>query len=72
MGSLHPNLRVVLIGGTSHVGKSTASELLAGTLGWAHVSTDSLARHPGRPWKPAPEKVPITWQSTTWACRSTS
>ena len=31
---------------------------MAVTLGWACVSTDALARHPGRPWKPAPEKVP--------------
>ena len=34
------------------------SESLAATLGWSHVSTDTLARHSGRPWKPAPEKVP--------------
>lgn len=53
-----PGLRVILIGGSSHVGKSTVSETLAAALGWDHVSTDSLARHPGRPWKPAPEKVP--------------
>ena len=33
------------------------SESLAATLDWEYVSTDSLARHPGRPWKPAPEKV---------------
>ena len=26
-------------------------------MGWDRVSTDSLARHPGRPWRPAPEKV---------------
>ena len=58
MINLDPNLRVVLIGGTSHVGKSTLSESLAEALGWEHVSTDSLARHPGRPWKPVPEKVP--------------
>jgi len=51
-------LRVILIGGTSHVGKSTVSEALAAVLGWDCLSTDSLARHPGRPWKPAPEKVP--------------
>ena len=57
-GDLHPDLRVILIGGTSHVGKSTVSELLAVSLGREHLSTDSLARHPGRPWKPAPEKVP--------------
>ncbi len=49
---------MILIGGTSHVGKSTVSESLAAALGWDYLSTDSLARHPGRPWKPAPEKVP--------------
>ena len=59
MGKLRPDLKVILIGGTSHVGKSAVSESLAARLGWAHVSTDSLARHPGRPWKPAPEKVPV-------------
>ncbi len=52
------SLRAVLIGGSSHVGKSTLSESLAARLGWERISTDSLARHPGRPWKPAPEKVP--------------
>ena len=58
IGNLSPDLKVILIGGSSHVGKSTVSESLAAVLGWDHVSTDSLARHPGRPWKPAPEKVP--------------
>ena len=58
MSNLQPGLRVILIGGTSHVGKSTVSEALAAALGWEHLSTDSLARHPGRPWKPASEKVP--------------
>ena len=58
IGNLSPDLRVILIGGSSHVGKSTVSESLAAALGWDHVSTDSLARHPGRPWKPATEKVP--------------
>jgi 2-phosphoglycerate kinase len=41
---------VVLIGGTSHVGKSTVAAALADVLGWRYVSTDRLARHPGRPW----------------------
>ena len=58
MDNLNPGLRVVLIGGTSHVGKSALSESLAEALGWDRLSTDSLARHPGRPWKSAPEKVP--------------
>ena len=58
MGNLHPDVKVFLIGGSSHVGKSTLAESLAATLGWSHVSTDSLARHPGRPWRPAPEEIP--------------
>ena len=52
------NLRVVLVGGTSHVGKSTLAESLAAELGWSRISTDSLARHPGRPWRQQPETVP--------------
>ena len=42
-------IRVLLIGGPSHTGKSTLAETLAAELGWNHVSTDSMARHPGRP-----------------------
>jgi 2-phosphoglycerate kinase len=45
-----PRSRVILIGGTSNVGKSTLAQSLAATLGWQCVSTDTLARHPGRPW----------------------
>jgi shikimate kinase len=41
---------VVLVGGTSHVGKSTLARALATSLGFRHESTDRLARHPGRPW----------------------
>jgi len=44
------DIRVILIGGTSHTGKSTLAAHLARRPGWAHLSTDSLARHPGRPW----------------------
>ncbi len=54
---LQPNLKVILIGGSSHAGKSTVSESLAATLGWSHLSTDRLAAHPGRPWRPGREKV---------------
>ena len=43
-------LRVILIGGPSNVGKSTLAQALASRLGWRSTSTDSLARHPGRPW----------------------
>ncbi len=48
----------MLIGGTSHVGKSTLAQHLSEVLGWSVVATDSLARHPGRPWKVLPETVP--------------
>jgi shikimate kinase len=44
------DVRALLIGGTSHVGKSTLAQALASTLGWRLISTDRLARHPGRPW----------------------
>ncbi|PRH79321.1 hypothetical protein C6N75_10160 [Streptomyces solincola] len=51
-------VRVVLIGGTSHTGKSTVARAVADRLGFAYRSTDGLARHPGRPW-PTPEwRVP--------------
>jgi len=51
-------MRVILIGGSSHAGKSTLAQSLALKLGWSNISTDSLARHPGRPWKIKPKTVP--------------
>jgi 2-phosphoglycerate kinase len=55
------DLRVFLLGGTSHVGKSTLADALASHPGWSRISTDALARHPGRPWttnqRPVPEHV---------------
>lgn len=48
-------LRVILIGGSSNVGKSTLAKSLADKLGWRCISTDSLARHPGRPWSATAE-----------------
>lgn len=50
-------LEAILISGTSHVGKSTLAERLAGRLGWAGLSTDGLGRHPGRPWLGVPSQV---------------
>ena len=50
--------RVILIGGTSSVGKSTLARSIALKLEWGLTSTDSLARHPGRPWKTAFRSVP--------------
>ena len=53
------DLRVVLIGGSSHAGKSTLAQSLASHLGWSCRSTDEgLAPHPGRPWQVKPREVP--------------
>ena len=52
-----PSLSTILIAGTSHVGKSTLAGLLSTMLGWQAISTDSLARHPGRPWPGIPAQV---------------
>jgi 2-phosphoglycerate kinase len=49
--------RVILIGGSSHAGKSTLGLALAAKLGWSYRSTDKLARHPGRPWVGADGKA---------------
>ncbi|RPF38914.1 gluconate kinase [Streptomyces sp. TLI_185] len=51
-------VRVVLIGGTSNVGKSTVARAVAERLGFAYRSTDLLARHPGRPWRTPEREVP--------------
>lgn len=40
----------ILFAGTSHVGKSTFATAIARLLGRELISTDDLARHPGRPW----------------------
>ena len=58
MPKVPADLRVILIGGSSHVGKSTLADSLAAKLGWNQISTDKLARHPGRPWQPEPQQVP--------------
>ena len=50
---------IVLIGGTSHTGKSTLATFLAQKSGLKNISTDTLARHPGRPWKERPEEIPL-------------
>ena len=50
--------RLFLIGGPSHAGKSTLAEAVANHLGCRCISTDSLAKHPGRPWRDPPEQLP--------------
>ncbi|RSO10006.1 hypothetical protein DMH26_00475 [Streptomyces sp. WAC 05379] len=49
---------MVLIGGTSNVGKSTVAQVVAEKLGFGCLSTDGLARHPGRPWRTPEWEVP--------------
>ncbi|NUP23080.1 MAG: hypothetical protein HOZ81_44880 [Streptomyces sp.] len=49
---------MVLIGGTSHTGKSTVARAVADRLGFDCRSTDKLARHPGRPWRTAEWEPP--------------
>lgn len=49
---------ILLIGGSSHVGKSTLAQSLASHLRWNYCSTDKLARHPGRPWQAKPKEIP--------------
>lgn len=50
--------RLLLIGGASHVGKSTLAQSLASHLKWNCYSTDKLARHPGRPWQEGNKEIP--------------
>jgi 2-phosphoglycerate kinase len=52
------DVRVVLIGGTSHTGKSAVAPATADRLGFDCRSTDGLARHPGRPWRTPGWEVP--------------
>lgn len=47
----------LLIAGTSHCGKSTLAARISHMLGWRAVSTDTLGRHPGRPWLNIPQTV---------------
>lgn len=63
-----------MIFGTSHVGKSTLGGELGETLGWPTLSTDALARHPGRPWPKVPGPVAeyysrLTDETINWFLR---
>ncbi|MEP3277315.1 MAG: hypothetical protein ABJN26_21980 [Stappiaceae bacterium] len=49
---------VLLIGGTSHTGKSFLAQAVRARTGWTYISTDMLARHPGRPWPSGSNSVP--------------
>ncbi len=50
--------KLLLIGGASHVGKSTLARSIAAYLDWSYCSTDKLARHPGRPWQTKLSDIP--------------
>ena len=50
MNSSIPQSQIILIGGTSHTGKSALGRALASELKGKYIATDDLARHPGRPW----------------------
>jgi 2-phosphoglycerate kinase len=54
---LHRNFSCVLIAGSSHTGKTTLAQQVGQALGWTLLSTDKLARHPGRPWPDIPQPV---------------
>ncbi len=56
--SISTDTKVILLGGTSHTGKSTLARRLADALGWRLISTDQLARHPGRPWRSDGQALP--------------
>ncbi|EUB96216.1 hypothetical protein PMI07_001818 [Rhizobium sp. CF080] len=47
---MEQGLSGILIAGSSHVGKTTLAKRLMEALGLNMISTDGLARHPGRPW----------------------
>lgn len=57
MNKLINETRVILISGSSHAGKLTLARSLAAKLDWSYLSTDNLARHPGRPWVNADGKA---------------
>lgn len=48
---------VLLVFGSSNVGKSTLAARIQELLGWSAQSTDRMARHPGRPWPQLPDQV---------------
>ncbi|MEM7709936.1 MAG: AAA family ATPase [Pseudomonadota bacterium] len=50
-------MTLVLIFGTSHVGKSTLAARVGTALDRPVISTDKLGRHPGRPWPRVPPAV---------------
>lgn len=58
-------MRGLLIGGSSHCGKSTLAQRVGDALGWRVNSTDTLGRHPGRPWLGIPASVEEFYDALT-------
>ncbi|WP_188824615.1 AAA family ATPase [Brucella endophytica] len=54
---MQQSVPAIFITGSSHVGKTTLAARLADRLSWNLISTDKLARHPGRPWPDIPPAV---------------
>jgi 2-phosphoglycerate kinase len=48
---------VLVVFGSSNVGKSTLAARIQELLGWTTQSTDAMARHPGRPWPDVRDQV---------------
>ena len=51
--------QVLIIGGSSHSGKTTLAKALSKKWNCRYISTDGLARHPGRPWPKPSKPVPV-------------
>lgn len=47
----------LILTGTSHSGKSTLARQIGDATSWQVLSTDQMARHPGRPWQTIPAAV---------------
>jgi 2-phosphoglycerate kinase len=58
-------MRGLLIGGSSHCGKSTLAQRVGDALGWRVNATDKLGRHPGRPWLGVPPQVEEFYEALT-------
>ncbi len=49
-GLIVDRIPALLVSGASHTGKSTFAGSIGEACGWSVLSTDRIARHPGRPW----------------------
>lgn len=49
---------IIVLGGTSHGGKTTVAKKVSSEFNLGLISTDTLAKHPGRPWRNKPDRLP--------------